>query len=327
MFSASTVAQSIAVAAVTLLALFEFHLKTISLFVGMLAGGLVSFGWGVYVLLPYLARRFDRAIRVELAQRQFFLSQLAESTQPFLERVLLSRYAGFSQLGLYTHSQRYRQLGLQATNAVGKAVWPVTLDEARVEDGGFPATRRTWNVVHVGTTCVGVAMTTFGDRLIALLTHGKFTPAWVYLAPWFVLLLLQLSAKPEVGTIYAYGRGATVARIGVVANVTALVATAALIPVLHVWGAVLALLVQAFVWRVVVRVPARRLRRVPFQDQWAVIGIALLLVTWGVKAALDLDLVGSAVLFAIAETGYLVLATPVIVTTMRSLPHWRPRET
>lgn len=324
-FSSVAVAQSVVTAAATLVALFAFDLGVLSLFAGLAAGAVVSCAAGVAVLAPYLRPRIDLRWRRELAQGSFGAAQALESAHPFLERLLLSRFAGLADLGLYTHSQRYRAIAFQASGAVNRAVWPVTLDEARDARLDFPTTRRTWAPLHVAVAVLGIGLAALGDRLVSLLTNGKFTDAAVYLGPWFVLLLLQLSAKPEVATVYALGRGQVAARVSLRANAVALVAAALLIPPFGTWGAVGALLAQALVYRVGVRVPARRLRPVPFQDHWALLGIALVLATFAAKTALDPGLEGSLVLFAAAEAALLVTAARMLgETTIRLIPRWRP---
>jgi O-antigen/teichoic acid export membrane protein len=322
-YALATVAQAGASAGATLFALFVLDLGRTSLFIGLFVGSLAGLACGLFGLRPYLAPRFDDRWRRELAVGAFAPAQLAESAQPVVERVLLSRYAGFLDLGLYTHSQRYRQIALQATNAVSRGVWPVTLAEARDSRSTFPTTRGTWNAIHVGVTACGIALTALGDHFIALLTNDKFTPAYVYLAPWFVLLLLQLSAKPEVGTLFAHARGRTLAALTLVASISGIAAAAVLIPFFGVTGALVAVILQALVYRVVVRIPARRYRPIPFQDTWAVIGIVLLLATWVVKIELDPSLLGSLALLVVGEVLCLVVAARVVGETARRVAPWR----
>jgi O-antigen/teichoic acid export membrane protein len=319
LFSATAIAQAIATAAVTLVALFVFDLGTLSLFVGVFAGGLVALVVGVYVLRAYLAPAYDGALRRELAQRTFLPAQLTESAQPFLERVLLSRFAGFADLGLYSHSQRYFALGQAVTKSVGRGVWPVSLAEARDVAGDFPATRRTWNALHVTVTAGAIALTLLGDFAVSLLTNDKFTDAAVFFAPWSILLLLQLSAKPEVATLFAHASGESVARISVLANLAALAATAALVPLFGTGGAAAALLTQAVVYRIAVRVPSRRYRSVPFQDRWALLGIAVVAAAFVAKLGVGGDLGESLLVLAGIEAAWLTLSRRVLGETLQAL--------
>jgi peptidoglycan biosynthesis protein MviN/MurJ (putative lipid II flippase) len=120
-----------------------------------------------------------------------------------------------------------------------------------------------------------------------------------------VLLLIQLSAKPEVGTMYAYGRTRTMGRIGVLSNVVAILGTLALVPWLGAGGALTALLIQALCFRIAVRIPSRRLRTIPFEDWWAVGGCATILAVYVVKLIVGRELVGELVLLVGAEAAWL----------------------
>jgi O-antigen/teichoic acid export membrane protein len=304
-FAAATIAQSLATAGATLIALFVFHAGTLSLFVGVFAAGAVSFAASLWYLRDYLGLHYDRQMRGEMAQSTFALAQVAETVQALVERVLLSRFVGFVNLGLFVHARRYRDLANQATGSVTRGVWPVSLDEARDLDGSFPRTARTWRAVYILLTASGIAATALGDRFISLLTHGKFTHAWIYLTPWFVLLLVQLSAKPEIGTIYAFGEARMMGRISLGSNVVALALTAALIPWLGTGGALIALFVQALYYRIAVRLPARRLRRIPFQDAWAIAGCLVLLALYATKLLVGRGITTEVAIFVVAETAWL----------------------
>lgn len=304
-FARVSIVQSLATAAATLTALFTFDLGTLSLFVGVFVGSAVGCAAGLWYLRDYVALRYDGQIRRQLAQSTFTLAQTAETVQALVERVLLSRYVGYATLGLFVHSRRYRDFANQATTSVTRGVWPVTIDEAKDREGSFPATVRAWRAVHVWLTAAGIAATALGDRFISLLTHDKFTPAWTYLAPWFVVLLIQLSAKPEVGVMYAFERTRAMGRIGLLSNVLGIAAALALIPWLGTGGALVALVLQALCFRVAVRIPSRRLRTVPFGDWWAVAGCAVLLALYVVKLLVGRGLAGEIALFAGAEAAWL----------------------
>ena len=323
LFSAATVVQAVVIAVVTLLCLFVFDLETMSLFVGAAAGSFAALVTGAAVLRRHLRPRYDREVRRGLSRRSFLAAQLAETGQPLLERILLSRFAGFFDLGLYSHSQRYFGIAQTAVKSVGRGVWPVTLDEARDADGAFPATARTWNAIHVAVTATGLAAILLGSELVALLTNDKFTQAATLFFPWFVLLLLQQSAKPDIGTLYAHAPGTTIARISLGAAAAGLVGAAVLIPLFETYGAAAALVLQAVVYRVAVRMPARRLRHVPFQDWWALFGIALLAAAFAYRELGGDSLFERLAVLALLECVCIAGSARVVAETFSALP--RPR--
>jgi len=318
-FSAVSIAQAFVTAVVTLVSLFWFDAGVLSLFLGLFAASLIGVGAALVVLRPYLGGRYDREARRALAQHQFLHVQLLESGQGLIERILLSRFAGFQDLGLYTHSQRYYGMANSATKAVTRGVWPTSLEEANDTTGDFPATGRTWRPVHVAVTACAILLTLLGDFVIAWLTNDKFTDAAWYLAPWFALLLLQLSAKPEVATAYARAPGSSVARLSFYANVAAVAATIALVPLFGAPGALAALLLQSLIFRIVVRYAARRYRRVPFQDEWMLFGIALLAIAFLLKLAVRDDVVQSVVALTALEVVCLLASFRMLRSMVRSV--------
>ena len=318
LFAALGVAQAVVTAATTLIALFAFDAGTLSLFIGLFGGALVAFAGSVFVTGPYLAPRYGVRWQRE-ATRSWIFSQVLGTTQPVVERSLLTSAAGLAELGLYTHSQRYGLIVHSGAKAVSRAVWPVSLDEAREIEGDFPATRRSWSTIHVGIAAIGIGFALLGDHLIAALTNDKFTDAAVFLAPWFVLTLLQFAAKPEYATLYALGTSKLVGRLSVVVTLVALLGAVVLIPPFGTTGAVAAVLLHAVVYRAVVHVVARRYRRIPFQDGWVVFGVLLLTAAFVAKHLIGQNAVESIVAFVALEGVLLVAARRVLADAVPAL--------
>lgn len=275
-FSLSLIVQALSNAVVLMVALYVFDLGGLSLFVGSLAGSVAALTTSLLVLKPYLAPRLG-VVRNKLGQRQFLPTQMLEAVQPVVERTLLANYTGFTQLGNYAHSLAYRSMILQGMNAVNRATWPVTLAEANARTV-FAVTGRVWGATQLAVAMVAVPFVLFGDRLIAALTNDKLTAAWVFLAPWFVLVLLQSSGKAATGVLYATGVSSTVAKLGLLANGVALGSLVVLVPVFGAAGAAMALLLQAIVFRIALQILARRRAAIPFQDWGAVLACALVTI-------------------------------------------------
>ena len=91
------------------------------------------------------------------------------------------------------------------------------------------ATRLAWPPAHLALALGGVFMATLGRDAIALLTHNKFTPAYVFAALWTVLVLLENAAKPAVAIVYAQGLGVANQRVVIFGG---LIATALMIPLI-----------------------------------------------------------------------------------------------
>jgi O-antigen/teichoic acid export membrane protein len=311
-FSFALVAQAFTNAAVLLVALYAFDLRGLSLFVGSLGGSIAALATSLVILRPYLAPRlgFDRS---RLGQRQFLPAQALEAVQPVVERSLLANYAGFTPLGNYAHSLSYRSLFLQGMNAVNRAIWPVTLDEASARTSFF-VTGRVWSAVHLGLAMASVPFVLFGDRLVSALTNDKLTGAWVFLAPWFVLVLLQSSGKAATGVLYATGVSSTVAKLGLLSNSVAIASLLVFVPAFGVAGAAMSLLLQAVVFRVAIQLLARRRAPIPFQDWGAVLACAFVTALFLLRRYAVESTESLLVLALVAELVCLVVGSRVILT-------------
>ena len=313
-FALSLVTQAVANVVTLLASLYLFHYRILALFVGNLGGALAAFVMAVAVLMPYLSLR--SGLR-PLKQRHFVPMQLLEAAQPLVERSLLANYAGFTVLGRYAHSQSYRSLLVQGTNAMNRSVWPLTLTEAR-ENHRFPITGRAWSVVQLGLALVSAPLVLYGDRLISALTNNKLTGAWVFLAPWCLVVILQSTGKAASGVLYATGVADAVAKIGLTSNAVVVAGFVVLIPLWGVRGAVVAVILQALVYRVVLQTLARRHADVPFQDWGAVLAGALVVCLFAVRRYATDDPATLGIVLAAAEVltlavGYRVLREAVSV--------------
>jgi len=130
-------------------------------------------------------------------------------------------------------------------------------------------------VVYVGIAALAIGFALIGRDFLELFTHGKFTEAAPYAAALLALPLVQLSGRPQQGTLFAFGRGNFIAAVRILAALAALAALLALAPPFGIAGAVAALYVQALVVRIAFQIGARRDRATPWQDGWPLFGLAL----------------------------------------------------
>jgi O-antigen/teichoic acid export membrane protein len=203
------------------------------------------------------------------------LSNLLDITTTLAERALLSAQVGLAGLGIYSHSQSYLNIAQTGIKPLVRAAWPVSLTEARDVSCPFPRTGQVWSVGHMLLIAAGLLLASFGRDLIGLLTHGKFAAAGPFAALWMGLLLVRLSGRPQLATLFANGRGYAIAKIGIAANVTAIAVLLILVPRVGLAGAVAAAFLQAAVTRALFWLVVRRDRKTPFQDGWVLAGIVM----------------------------------------------------
>jgi len=295
LYAVVLVAQSLVSAAALLGALFGFELGVASLFVSAVAGALVLCVGATITLAHHLTPVLDVRWLKEMLTlgAHMVMAHSAEAIHQVIERGVLSVRCGLGDLGIYSHSQQYRSIASMPVSAVANSAWPVTLADARTESSDFARTRLAWNSAHLLLTVIGLGLATLGSHLIGLLTHNKFTQAYVLASLWVVYLLVQNTGKPQTGLFYARGAGASYARIQTLSMLMGTLLLFALVPFFGIYGAFLAALSQQAALRFGVQFRARQIQRAPFQDQWAVFGACLILLTlwvqYELKAGLEAD--------------------------------------
>lgn len=318
-FATTLVAQALAGAGTTLFCLFALDLGVVALFAGNLVSSLWLGATGLWVLLPDLTRMPEARWRAEVRRvaRSNLLPQASETGFTFVERLMLSRWEGLGPLGIYAHSQRYREVAALGIKSIGRGAWTAGLEEARRDDARFARTGRTWGVLHVVIAMAGVAFAAAGEHLVSVLTNNRLTAAADYIGPWFMILLAQNAARPQLATLFARGDGAAVARVNLASNVAGILALVALVPLWGAGGAVAAVACQVAVGRFGTILAARRYAATPLQDRWVLVGIILIAATMAVDAWLRPGVAGALVLLAGAEAVVLVAGRRPLVTAWR----------
>lgn len=280
LYTFAVVGSTAANVAGTLIGLYELDLTVDALFLGNVAGASVAAVFGVIVIVPRLAqpRSWRKLLEPMDTARSFLAAQLSDATYTVVERGVLTSAAGVRELGLYTHSQRYRDMTLLGVKSVARAVWPNSLSEARTTTRSFVSTERVWTAVHAGVAVAGVGAALLARPAIDLLTHGKFAAAAAWVPAWFVFILLQSMQKPGTAVLYAHAEARVIARLNIFANLAAVV-----VLLLSSWrfgaaGALVALLVQAASYNLFTFRAARRLGPVVDIDRLARAGIFVVAV-------------------------------------------------
>ena len=119
----------------------------------------------------------------------------------------------------------------------------------------------------------GLTFALVGHEIVNLISHGKLTPAAVYVAPLIIVTLIQHSGKPATATTFASGFGISATRFRLVAMT---IGTLMLWPAIHLFGIVgliAVLAAEALAYRLYLVRLAVRVRTIPFQDGVVVAGI------------------------------------------------------
>jgi len=274
LYALGTVGQGIVNALTVLAFLYLAPLPGYALYLGNFAGQLFLFVFAMRFLNGSMAvPRTDQwyeAMRKDVAACS--AAAAAENGRTLFERIYLGMWTTVSEVGLLTHAQLYRNWVMLGLNSVSKAVWPINLREAKVENPDFVFTNASWAVVQVGLASVCVCFALFGRELIAVLTNDKFFGAGTYALVLLCSLLIQTAGKPQMSLLVARGHGARYAKIVTLATIAGVAASALLVPYFGALGVAWAAVLQYALMRILIVRASKSLITLPFRDGWVLFG-------------------------------------------------------
>ncbi|MBM4134864.1 MAG: lipopolysaccharide biosynthesis protein [Nitrospira sp.] len=319
-----TISQALVSALVIIIGLYGLGLGVEALFWGAIGTSIVSSAGAWVVLKPYARPAPSRMWAANMLRVGIPVSvaNLMETLQSFLERYLLTAFAGLHALGLYAHSQQYRHMVSMPLKSVSRAIWPITLHESREERNQFGTTRDAWDMSYIGVTMVGLLFATLGGNLIGFLTHGKFVEAAPLVAMWMVFILVQNSGKPQTGVLYARGQLVACSKVMILSAGAGMVLMALLIPVIGMLGAIVAAIVQQVLYRVGIQLRASELEGVPRHDKWVMVGAGMVLATQGLTAYFSFGSTGNLIVFLIVASTFAIMAQRVIWNSVLNITAW-----
>jgi O-antigen/teichoic acid export membrane protein len=290
--------------------LFGLRWGTLSLFVASTAGGCVLFVGAAVVLARFVRPSFSKHwLRETLRLGSIStLSSFSERLQESIESLVLGTFVSLGALGIYAHSKQYRTVMMFLVSSVKKATHPTLLAEARDESTSFPLVTQSWELVQILATLVGVALASLGPYLISILTHGKFTSAYVLATIWIPYVLIQTAAMPALGVLYVRNKGVFLSWALIAATVLSTIAILVLGPILGTAGVVAAVFMRYVLFRALVFRAARQWRLLLPADAWVARGTFVVLAVLGASIVLKLSLTANVLLWAIVSGGILFVS-------------------
>ena len=311
-FAVINVLESIGSIITTLVALYIYNMGVESLFLGALAGAAINAIASLVSIRKYLRFRYSARWMAESFHvgGLAMVCSLVERGKATVEIYALANYVNIGSLGIYRHSQQYMNLAKSGANAISFAAWPVALDEARTPEKGFPKLAQVWPSAQLGLALAGVAMATFGENAIGLLTHGKFTRAYIFATLWIIFVMFENASKAAVAIIYVFNLGIASQRIALLASVLAVTLMVPSVYWFGAYGAIFANFVSATVYRGLIVAAARRAAPVPFQDGTLFFAMVVVLVTLVLNVATESNLLWRGAM--------LIVSTSILVIFCRS---------
>lgn len=307
-FAAIVAAEATTNAFVVIFSLYVMNLGFLSLIIGATAGAAVNAIGSMLMIRNFLTWRITGDWFLTCAKVGFLSAGTGalERVLVALERFALSAYAGLSTVGIYSHGQLYQGLARMGMKSWANALWPVALSEARDLASDFPNTSRAYTLGQVLLGVAAVGMATVGRDIISLMTHGKFTPA--YLPATFLLIVVQMEymARAAMAVLYANARYLLLQRSLIVSQLFAAAAIFPAVGAFGIYGAIGTTITQAVLYRSLILHSARTIRPLPFQDLAAVVGIVATLTALVLVEMFATELFERALTFC-AIAGALVL--------------------
>ncbi len=279
-FALIAISQILIVAVSQTIALLIFDLGRSTLFMGSFVGGIVSFIGTIAVLKPYIGFRVEPKWVHDLVTLGSVntISILLENVSSFVERIVLGKNLGLSELGIYRHAQQYQTLLQAALKAFLRSLWPLTLQEAREVPRLFRNTRRALLLIHFGLTAGGILSLFLGEICINFITHHRFGASANYLTAFVALLLIRNIGRPQEAVFYAYAKGVQTSFILIGSLVAGMAFIVLFVPIWGSFGAIFSLILQQLIYRVGIQIYLRISNiQSPFEDGIAFLGVFIIL--------------------------------------------------
>lgn len=229
----------------------------------------------IFHLRPYVKPCWDGmwARKVLVSGLSMMPPNLVGNIQIYLERFLITRYGGIGPLGIYEHAKRYRHLLGVGVGAFSRSQWPASLEEAGEKELSFAGTRRVWDGLYVLTALAGLSFVCLGDRLISVLTHGKFVESYPLAIVWIIYLQMTGMQRPQVAVMYAKGLGAKYSSFHLASIGLSIALMLFFIPRIGPLAGVVSFVAQEAMFRGSLYVYCKVKFGVPWFDQWAWVGV------------------------------------------------------
>jgi O-antigen/teichoic acid export membrane protein len=304
-------------AGVTLWALFGLDLHAEALFLGNLAGHAVMFAGALYSLRKILIAPQSAAVgdywRLLASAAP---AQVVDAGHTPIDRIWIAASRNSGELGILAHAATYQSMALGVGKAISRAVWPMTLDEARANPSSMPVTRVSSALIHFIFGALGIAIAAVGFEAINFISNGKFGEAAVFASALVAVLLVQHAGRNAMGVAYSQGKGAALSRNALVAGIVGIAVSLVAIPLFGAAGSILGMFARFAVFRTQLYLCTRGLG-LAFQDGWIVAGLVAIAATGTARAMLSPGLTVSLVLCAAALLAWMVAGTGLFLELRR----------
>ena len=238
------ITQLIVNVVVTIVLLSTFKLGVVSIFLAAIATGLCSTIMGLFYIKPKMRAKLRRHWLLEILKHgtPAIPANLIDTISNTVDRYFIQLWHGIASLGIYTHSNTYRNALVLGTKAYSKTIAPLFLETYtkpdKNKDLNFIIDR--WYAL---ITLAGIWVILFSKDIVHVLAHGKFDAAAPLVPVWFLLVLTHTFTMPHTQFILHSKKNKNLAGLAILTSLITIALTAIMTYQFNIIGTALSLVV------------------------------------------------------------------------------------
>lgn len=244
----------------TIFCLIFLGLKTLSLFLSPLLAGLVSISVCIWYVKKYVKLEIKKNWLHEIFKVGIpsIPANLMEMITNISDRYFIQKWINLSQLGIYSHSQSYKNIFTMGTKAFSRSFVPPLLEilSKNMDTKTIELQLKKWYGL---LGIAGIFTIFFSYEIVNLLTHGKFVGAAPLIPIWFLLILSFTYGMPSTQFLFVKKENKFMMYSGVIIGFVFIGITAFSVYKFGIMGAALSIVLSNFVIQVVRRFYAQKL--------------------------------------------------------------------
>jgi O-antigen/teichoic acid export membrane protein len=285
-------------AVTTVVCLVIFRLSTVTLFVGPIFSGIFSFIAGLVYVRKYVTPKMkvkwvSEIVKVGIPSIPTDVADIAKNIS---DRYFIQRWLNLSLLGIYSHSQSYKNVFLMGGRAFNRTIGPLALEI--FSKGADPQRLHRDLKKWYGLLCIGGAFVTFfSHEVVNILTHGKFIAAAPLVPVWYLMLLSFAYGNPYTYFLLAHKRNLFLMYSGIVISVVFVAVTAFSVLQFGIFGATVAIVLSNFAIQASKHIYAKMLGCPTVGDKYFFSAMTLMIATYVAVSFIPLNIYEKAVGF------------------------------
>lgn len=244
----------------TIICLVVLKLSTVTLFIAPLISGVITFVLGVWYVKGHVTCKirkkwFPEIFKVGMVS---IPSNLVEMLTNISDRYFIQKWMNLSHLGIYSHSQNYKNFFNMGGKAFNRTLEPYSLE---IYSKGLDSKlleqklKKWYGLLGIA----GIFTTLFSYEIVKVLTHGKFVNAAPLIPIWFTLILSYAYGLPYTQFLFVHKKNTFMMYSGVIISTVFIGIVALSIFHFGMFGATISVVISNFAIQIFRRIYALKL--------------------------------------------------------------------